>query len=127
MKFKKISDLQKGDRVLLNYGEQDGDMAECGTFERYIRLLLKSSFKAWEGTVVSKPRGKDPSVVNLRVYGWAEDLGDVYAHQIIGWLDPTSGTFEPIEHTQGRAGLAGAARALSDSYGGRCSCRRASN
>ena len=98
-KFKKVAELQKGDRVLLNYGEQNGDLAECGTFDRYIRLLLTSSFKAWEGTVWTKPRGKDPTIVCLKVHGWSDDIGDTYAHKIIGWLDPASGTFEPIEHT----------------------------
>jgi hypothetical protein len=98
-KFKKICDLNRGERVLLNYGDQNGDIATCHTFDRYIRLLLTSSFKAWEATVMMKPRGKDPIVVYLKVHGWAEDLGDTYAHQIIGWFDDTSGTFEPIEHT----------------------------
>jgi hypothetical protein len=99
MKYKKICDLKKGDRVLLNYGEQNGDIATCGTFEKYIRLLLTSSFKAWEGTVFEKPKGKEPIAVCLKVHGFAEDIGDTYSHQIIGWLDPTSGTYEPIEHT----------------------------
>ena len=104
-KFKKICDLQKGDRVLLNYGEQNADLVECGTFDRYISLLLKSSFKAWEATVMAKPRGKEPIVVFLKVHGWEEDVGDTYAHKIIGWLDPASGTFEPIEHTPKQMGF----------------------
>jgi hypothetical protein len=33
-------------------------------------------------------RGKEPTVVFLEVHGWENDLGDTYAHQIIGWLDP---------------------------------------
>jgi hypothetical protein len=97
--YKKISDLKKGDRVLLNYGEQNGDIATCGTFNRWTSLLLTSSFKAWEGVVMEKPRGKNPTTIFLEVHGWEKDLGSVYAHQVIGWYDENSGFFEPIEHT----------------------------
>ena len=99
--FKKISDLNKGDKVLLNYGEQNGDIATCGTFQK-ARLLMftGSSFKPWEAEVLSKPRGKNPTVVFLKVFGWETDLGDTYAHQIIGWFNNESGTWEPIEHTE---------------------------
>jgi hypothetical protein len=98
MKYKKICDLKKGDRVLLNYGDQNGDLATCHTFDNWLRMLIRSSFKAWEAEVMERP-SKDPTVVFLKVFGWETDLGDTYAHQIIGWLDPVSGTFEPIEHT----------------------------
>ena len=98
--FKKIVDLKKGDKVLLNYGEQNGDLATCGTFDKFIQLDFNgSSFKAWDAIVMAKPRGKDPTIVFLEVHGWENDLGDTYAHKIIGWFNTESGTWEPIEHT----------------------------
>jgi hypothetical protein len=96
----KISELKKGDRVLLNYGDQKGILTECGSFDNYIRLLTTSSFSPWQATVWTKPRGKDPTIVCLKVYGWEEDIGDTYAHKIIGWLDPVTQSFKPIEHTE---------------------------
>jgi hypothetical protein len=99
VKYKLISELKKGDLVLLSYGEQNGDMADCGTFNKWCQLLLCSSFKAWEAVVMEKPRGKNPTTVFLEVHGWEKDLGSVYAHQIIGWHDEPTGFFEPIEHT----------------------------
>ena len=99
--FKKISDLKKGDKVILNYGDQNGDIASCGTFSRLIRLMLTApSFHPWEAIVKSNPRGKNPTVVFLEVHGWGKDLGDTYAHKIVGWFDETSGMWEPIEHTE---------------------------
>jgi hypothetical protein len=98
--MKKISDLKKGDRILLGYGEQNGDIVSCDTFNKWCRFLLCSSYKAWEGIVESNPRGKDPSVVFLRIFGFEEDLGDTYAFHIIGVQDPATGFFEPIEHTE---------------------------
>jgi hypothetical protein len=57
-------------------------------------------------------RGKEPTVVYLEVHGWENDLGDTYAHQIIGWLDPVSGTYEPIEHTPKQKQLEQTVKAL---------------
>lgn len=99
--FKKISDLQKGDKVLLNYGSQNGDLATCRNFDTFIKLQFNgASFKPWDAVVMAKPRGKNPTVVFLEVHGWENDLGDTYAHQIIGWWNDESGTWEPIEHTE---------------------------
>jgi len=110
--FKKIVDLKKGDRVLLSYGEQNGDIASCGTFDRFIQLDFNgSSFKAWEAEVLSNPRGKDPTVVNLLVHGFGEDMGDTYAHSIIGWMSEI-GTWEPIEHTAKQKKMAVMERAM---------------
>lgn len=96
---KLISELQKGDEVLLNYGDQNGDLATCGTFERWLRLdFNNASYKSWTGIVKSKPRGKNPTVVFLEVHGWETDLGDTYAHKIIGWKGE-DGFWHPIVHT----------------------------
>jgi len=98
--YKLISDLKKGDKVLLNYGEQFGDLATCGTFENFMRLdFSNSSFKPWTAIVMSNPRGKNPTIVFLEVHGWETDLGDTYAHKIIGWWNEENGTWEPIKHT----------------------------
>jgi hypothetical protein len=98
--FKKICDLNKGDRVILNYGDQNGDIATCGDFKGLMRAMLTApSFHPWEAIVMSKPRGKNPTVVFLEVHGWEKDLGDTYAHKIVGWFNAESGTWEPIEHT----------------------------
>jgi len=93
----KISELTKGQRVLLNYGSQNGDIVTCGDFDRYCRLILTSSFNPWEADVISKPRGKDPSVVFLKVYGWETDMGDTYAHNIMA--AQVDGEWVKIEHT----------------------------
>ena len=99
--FKKISDLKKGDKVILNYGDQNGDFATCGDFKGLmIAMLNASSFHAWEAIVMSKPRGKNPTIVFLEVHGWENDLGDTYAHKIIGWWSDMTGKWEPIEHTE---------------------------
>jgi hypothetical protein len=94
---KLISDLKKGDRVLLTYGEQNGDMADAGTFERYMAMKDRSSFKPWEAIVKANPRGKQPTVVFLEVHGWENDLGDTYAHKIMAFWNGTG--WEKIEHT----------------------------
>jgi hypothetical protein len=97
---KLISELVKGDRVLLNYGEQNGDLVTCNDFKTWLKLDFNgSSYKSWEAEVMAKPRGKNPTVVFLKVFGWEEDLGDTYAHKIIAWMNPESGTWEPIEYT----------------------------
>jgi hypothetical protein len=93
----KISELVKGDHVMLNYGVQNGDIATCGDWNRYCRLILTSSFQPWEAEVVSKPRGKDPTVVFLLVHGFGEDIGDVYAHDIMAVQ--RNGEWVKIEHT----------------------------
>ncbi len=99
--YKKISDLKKNDKVLLNYGEQNGDLATCGTFERAMRLMFSnSSFKPWEAVIAEKPRGKNPTTVFAEVRGWETELGSVYSHQVIGWWNEVSGVWEPIEHTE---------------------------
>ena len=80
----KINELVKNDRVILNYGSQNGDMATCGSFDRWQALQANgASFKAWEADVVAKPRGKQPTVVFLKVYGFGTDMGDTYAHNIM--------------------------------------------
>lgn len=104
----KIVDLVKGQRVLLNYGEQNGDMATCRTYERFVQLRKNgASYKSWEAEVVSKPRGKDPKVVCLKVFGFGEDIGDVYAHQIMAAAvaDQFGTMWVPIEHSKGQKDL----------------------
>ena len=99
--YKKISDLNKGDKVILNYGDQNGDLVTCGDFRNLMRFMLTSpSFHPWEAVVAGKPRGKNPTIVFLEVHGWETELGDTYAHKIIGWFDEKSGMWEPIEHTE---------------------------
>ena len=98
--MKKVNELKKGDEVLLNYGDQNGGLAECDSFQRTIELdFNNSSYNPWTGIVMSKPKGKEPTVVFLKVTGWETDLGDTYAHKIIGWKNPESGCWDPIEHT----------------------------
>jgi len=97
-KIKKISDLKKGDKVILNYGDQNGNLASCGTFTRMVQLMLTSpSFHPWEAVLASNPRGKNPTIVFLEVHGFETELGDTYAHKIIGWWDGS--LWQPIEHT----------------------------
>ena len=95
--MKLISDLQKEDKVLLNYGDQNGDLAEVSSFEKYLSMKDRSSFKPWTGIVKAKPRGKQPTVVFLEVTGWEKDLGDTYAHKIMAVWNGTD--WEKIEHT----------------------------
>lgn len=97
---KKICELKKGDKVLLSYGEQKGDIVTCGTYEKWVLLhYTGASYKAWEATVRGTPRGKNPTVVFLEVHGFENDLGDVYAHQIIGYWDESVNNWQKIEHT----------------------------
>ena len=98
--YKRIVDLKKGDRVILNYGDQNGDIATCNDFKGLMHaILFAPSFHAWEAEVMSKPRGKNPTIVFLKVFGWETDMGDTYAHKIVGWFNENTGTWEPIEHT----------------------------
>lgn len=95
--MKTTNDLKMGDRVLLSYGEQNGDIADCGTFEQWLRLdFSNSSLKAWEAIVKDNKKGNTRV---LEVHGWEIDLGSVYSHQIIGWFDESEGTWQPIKHT----------------------------
>ena len=100
MVSKKVGNLKKGDRVILAYGDQNGDLAGCRDFNKLIQHIFNnSSYHAWEAEVVSF-RGKDPTIVCLNVFGWETEIGDTYAHEIIGWMEPSSGTWQPIEHTK---------------------------
>ena len=95
--MKTTNDLKQGDKVLLSYGEQNGDIADCGTFARWLQLdFNNSSFKAWEAIVMDNKKGNTRL---LEVHGWENDLGSVYSHQIIGWFDESQGTWQPIQHT----------------------------
>lgn len=100
--MKRIADLKKGDKVLLNYGSQFGDLATCGTFKKWLMLEVNgSSYKSFTGIVMEKPRSKDPVSVMLDVDSeFGHDMGSVYSAQIIGWLNPETGVYDPIEHTQ---------------------------
>lgn len=97
---KKTSDLKKGDKVLLSYGDQNGDIASADTFKKTIALeFTGASYTPWWGEVMEKPRGKNPKRVMLMVHGFETEGGDVWAHQVIGWMNDETGTWEPIEHT----------------------------
>jgi len=95
---KTTNDLKKGDRVLLAYGEQNGDLASCGTFIRWLQLdFNNSSYKSWEGTIADNRHG---NIRMVDVRGWETEIGSVYAHDIIAWFDDTQGTWQPIKHTE---------------------------
>lgn len=107
--FKKVAELKKGDRVILAYGDQGGDMARCDSFDKLIgHIFHNSSYHPWQADVAANPRGKDPTVLMLHVpdvidgqpNAFGDDIGDTYAHEIIGWMDKNSGTWQPIEHTK---------------------------
>jgi hypothetical protein len=96
---KRTADLKAGDRVILAYGEQRGELTRCDSFEKFIMHIFHgSSYKAWEAEVVDPANDLDPTIVCLAVFGWETEIGDTYAHEIIGWKDK-DGFWQPIEHT----------------------------
>ncbi len=98
----KTNELKKGTRVLLNYGEQNGDMATCGTWKRYSMLQVTgASFVAWEALLMDNGRGNTRF---CEVYGWNTDLGSVYSHQIMAYMDEDV-AWVPVEHTQAQLKL----------------------
>jgi hypothetical protein len=108
---KTTNDLKKGDRVLLNYGIQNGELTTCDTFEKWLSLdFNNSSYKSWEARVMDNKKGNTRF---LEVHGWEKDLGSVYSHQIIGWFDTSSGTWQPITHTEAQLKLKQTVKGLS--------------
>ena len=93
----KVCDLKKGDRVLLNYGEKDGDLAQCSKLSMALTLKEAGLYTPWEADVMAKPRGKSPIRVFLQVFGWEADIGDTYAHKILA--AKVNGEWVELEHT----------------------------
>ena len=88
----KINELVKNDRVLLSYGAQNGDIVNCANLNKALSI---PSYSPWEADVVSKPRGKQPTIVCLKVYGYDTEIGDTYAHKILAVK--RDGEWVPIE------------------------------
>lgn len=106
----KSSQLKKGDRVLLSYGEQNGDLAQCRLFARAVLLDFKgSSYKPWQAVLEEKLK-KDGTVF-ATVEGFETEMGSVYNHDILGVM--VDGTWEPVEHNQSDLDLQEKVQALS--------------
>jgi len=93
---KKTNDLKKGDRVLLANGEQFGDLANCGTYERYLKMKNTTSFKPWEAVIADNKKGNTRIAT---VEGFFTETGSIYSHEIMAWKDE-NGDWQPIEHTK---------------------------
>lgn len=96
------NDLKKGDRVLLSYGEQDGDIVNNENLHNALISRENNNngvqrlhpYTPWEAIVEDNMRGNTRC---LRVFGWEEDVGSVYSHQILAVLK--DGQWIPITHT----------------------------
>lgn len=93
---KKTAELKKGTRVLLAYGEQNGELATCNDYVSWVKLdFTKSSFKPWEADLLDNVKG---GIRFAKVYGWEEEMGSVYSFDIICWKD-AKGNWNRVEHT----------------------------
>ena len=93
--MKTVDDLPKGTRVLLSYGEQNGDLAECDNFDRWLKLQLSSSYKAWEAELMDNKKG---TIRLMKVFGWETEVGDTYSHKVIAYKGK-DGFFHPVKLT----------------------------
>ena len=90
-----VDDLPKGTRVLLSYGEQNGDLAQCDSFDKWLKLQFSSSYKAWEAELMDNKKG---TIRSMKVFGWAEETGDTYSHKVIAYQG-REGFFFPVKLT----------------------------
>jgi len=98
--MKTVNSLKKGTRVLLAYGDQNGDLAGCDDFTRVIILDFKnSSYKPWEAKLLDnyedRPKEENGTIRFMKVFGWTTEMGDTYAHEVIAYKK--NGTWHPVE------------------------------
>lgn len=94
--------LKKGDRVLLAYGEQNGDLAGCDNFKRWLNMdFHNSTYKAWEAVLQERPN-LDGTVI-AEVEGFETEIGSIYNHDIIAVL--RDGCWDPVNHTEAEIDL----------------------
>lgn len=91
-----IKSLKKGERLLLAYGEQKGELATCNDFVTWAKLdFTNSSFQPWEAEFENV---EEEGIIFAKVFGFEEEYGTVYAHDVIA-VKNAEGNWERIEHT----------------------------
>ena len=92
-----IKSLKKGERLLLAYGEQNGDLATCNDYVTWAKLdFTNSSFKPWEADFIER---ESEGIIFANVFGFEEEMGTVYAHDVIA-VKNSEGAWERIAHTK---------------------------
>jgi hypothetical protein len=95
--MKTLKELKKGDRILLAYGDQNGDLATCNDYLTWVKLdFTNSSFHPWEANFIEN---EDSVRVFAEVVGFETEMGSVYAHDVIA-VKNKEGNWERIEHTK---------------------------
>lgn len=93
---KHADELPKGTRVLLSYGAQDGDLAQCDDYDRVMQFFSlernSGAYMPWEAELLDNKKG---TIRNMRVFGWEDEIGDTYAHKIVAYKDD-NGKWQPV-------------------------------
>jgi hypothetical protein len=92
MTQKFVDDLLKGTEVLLAYGEQNGDLARCNDYAEAVGFFLtKGSYQPWRAVLLDdfseRAEDENGTIRLMRVYGWEEEIGDTYAHEVVAYKD----------------------------------------
>lgn len=90
----KTNDLKKGARVLLGYGDKDGDLAGCHDLNTALMMQSQGRYNPWEAVVFDNKKG---NTRDCEVHGFETEIGSVYAHDILAFWNGSK--WEPIEHT----------------------------
>jgi hypothetical protein len=91
----KTNDLKKGAKVLLAYGDQNGDLAGSRDLRLAVRMKeTGGSYHPWEAEVWDNMKG-NTRVCN--VFGFETEAGSVYSHDILAYWDGTK--WMPLEYT----------------------------
>lgn len=112
----KTNELKKGMKVLLAYGDKDGDLGGCYDLSLALMAKRDGKYAPWYAIIKDNLKG---SIRFVEVNGWETELGSVYAHDIIAYEAPVTGDddlevyeWRPIEHTDAQLKLRAKVQAM---------------
>lgn len=107
----KTNELKNGTRVLLSYGDFEGDIARCDNLQIAIMRKKLGKYNPWTAVINDNKRG---NIRFCNVFGWETELGSVYSHDIIAYEakvedddgaeryvcdNQRNSVWRPVEHT----------------------------